>query len=132
MEVHARAPEPLSNKGPMDKNWQMWKKDFLIFMKASGGIKKTEEEKASFFMNLIGRVGQEALENIKFEDSENDNLEILLKKFDEYFDPPKREVEERYKFFTRSKKNNETIEDYINDLKVRNPFFYLTSTYQDE
>lgn len=119
MEGFARAPAPLSDAKPMDKTWKMWKQEFIIFLKAAGFDKKTNEEKAFCLMNQIGRVGLAAMQEMHFESDEEKDYDILINKFDEYFDPPKRETEERFKFYTRSKKNNESIEAYIADLKEK-------------
>lgn len=119
MEAHARAPAPLSDTKPMDKTWKMWRQEFIIFLKVSGFAKKSSEEKAFCLQNQIGRVGLEAMVDMELSDEEKEDYDVLLSKFDEYFDPPKRETEERYKFYTRSKKNNETIEAYIADLKEK-------------
>lgn len=119
MEAFARAPEPLSDTKPMDKTWKTWKQAFIIFIKAAGFDKKTSEEKAFCLLNRIGNVGMAAMQEMQLEDEEEKDFDILLNKFDEYFDPPKRETEERHKFYTRSKKNNEPIEAYIADLKEK-------------
>ncbi|OXU26401.1 hypothetical protein TSAR_009769 [Trichomalopsis sarcophagae] len=119
MEGFARAPAPLSDTKPMDKTWKMWKQEFIIFLKAAGFDKKTNEEKAFCLMNQIGRVGLAAMQEMQLDGNEEKDFDILINKFDEYFDPPKRETEERFKFYTRSKKNNEPIEAYIADLKEK-------------
>ena len=119
MESDARPPEKLSNSESMDRNWNRWKHDFLIYMKLTGGINKPEDEKAAWLKNLIGQVGLEAIETITFDNPDDkENMTILLQKLEEYFDPPKNEIFERNKFFQRSKKNTESIDAYIEDLKV--------------
>jgi hypothetical protein len=98
----------------------MWKQQFVIFLKTAGYDKKPSDDKACLLLNCIGSLGLEVMQDMEF-DNEEDKLDydIVLQKFDEHFDPPKREVEERFKFYTRSKKNNEPIEDYIADLKEK-------------
>ncbi|KAK2584700.1 hypothetical protein KPH14_007034 [Odynerus spinipes] len=49
--------------------------------------------------------------------SEKEDLKILLKKFDNYYYPEETEVQKRFKFFTRRMKTNETMENYVQDLK---------------
>jgi len=119
MEAHARAPDPLKMDKDMVTNWQSWKEDFIIFMKITGYINKSNEIRANFLKNRIGKVGIDAIQNISFDKPEDkDDMDILILKLEEYFNPPRREVIERYQFFTKSKKQNETIEQYINNLKV--------------
>jgi len=118
MEVHARAPEPLKNTKPMDKTWKMWKQEFLIFLKVAGHDKS--ENKGTLLIHYMGKLAHEVMQDIEFENkAEEEDFDVLIKKFDDYFDPPKSETEERYKFYTRHKKNNETIEAYIVDLKEK-------------
>ncbi|XP_024884717.1 uncharacterized protein LOC112462882 [Temnothorax curvispinosus] len=120
MEAHARAPDPLTKDGDMASNWQCWKEDFIIFMKVTGYMDKPNEIRANLLKNRIGKVGIEAIQNISFDNMQDkDDMDILIKKLEEYFNPPKNEVVERHQFFTRSKKQNESIEQYINILKEK-------------
>lgn len=119
METHARAPDPLKSDGDMASNWHSWKEDFMIFMKLTGYIDKSNEIRANLLKNRIGTVGMKAMQNMSFNNPEDkDNMDILLEKFEKVFNPPKNEVIERYQFFTKAKKANETIEQYISSLKV--------------
>ncbi|XP_077266438.1 uncharacterized protein LOC143899761 isoform X3 [Temnothorax americanus] len=121
MEAYARAPDPLKKDGDVASNWQTWKEDFLIFMKVNDGfIDKSNEWRANLLKNRIGTVGIEAIQNMSFDDTQDrDDMDVLIKKLEEYFNPPKKEVVERYQFFTRSKKQNESIERYISILKEK-------------
>ncbi|KYN40815.1 hypothetical protein ALC56_04705 [Trachymyrmex septentrionalis] len=120
MEVHARAPDPLTIDGDMASNWQSWKEDFIIFMNLTGYIDKPNEVRANLLKNRIGKVGIDAIQNFSFDNVEDkDNMDILIQKLENYFNPPKKEVVERYNFFTRAKKQNESIEQYINILKEK-------------
>ncbi|XP_071569396.1 uncharacterized protein [Temnothorax nylanderi] len=120
MEAHVRAPDPLTKNGDMASNWQTWKEDFIIFMKVTGYIDKPNEIRANLLKNRIGKVGIEAIQNMSFDNMQDrDDMDILIKKLEEYFNPPKKEVVERYQFFTRSKRQNESIEQYINILKEK-------------
>lgn len=125
MEQFARRPDELSSKGPMDVNWRNWKQQFLIFLKASGALDKPTDVKASLMMNLIGQAGLEIFHTFTFDPpSESEDLDLLMKKFDDYFDPKKSEAHERYVFFTSVKKNGDSLEQYISEMRVNN---FLTS-----
>ncbi|KAL2730809.1 uncharacterized protein V1478_005222 [Vespula squamosa] len=118
MENHIRPPQPLSNNLP--KTWLLWKEEFLIFMRLLGYMSRPEYYKANLFKNLIGPVGLEIISKLSFDDSNHaDNLDILMKKIDEYHNPPKKETERRYTFFNSSMKSNETIENYVQSLKEK-------------
>lgn len=119
MEAHARAPDPLTNDGDMANNWQNWKEDFLIFMKVTGYIDKSDEIRANLLKNRIGKIGIEVIQNMYFDDPQDkDNMDILIAKLEQHFNPPKNEVVERFYFFSMTRKQRESIEQHVNNLKV--------------
>ncbi|EFN78746.1 hypothetical protein EAI_08211 [Harpegnathos saltator] len=104
----------------MAKNWQSWKEDFIIFMKVTGYIDKPNEVRANLLKNRIGKIGIDVIQKISFNNlQDKDDMDILMTKLEEYFNPPKKEVVERYQFFKYSKKQNESLEQYINDLREK-------------
>ncbi|KAL0118296.1 hypothetical protein PUN28_009147 [Cardiocondyla obscurior] len=120
MEAFARAPDPLTKDGDLATNWKSWKEDFIIFLKLTGYINKPSDDRANLLKNRIGKIGIDAIQNIPFDDEkEKDDMDILIVKLEEYFNPPKNEVVERYQFFTTCKKPNESIEEHINVLKEK-------------
>lgn len=120
MEVYSiLPPQPLSKVGDVCENWQRWKKDFLLFLKASNNLKKSDDLKAYLLRSQIGKVGQDAIEKIIPQNSKDkDDINILLARLDLHFSPKNKQVVDRYNFFTRSRKSKESIEEYIEDLKV--------------
>lgn len=120
MEQFARPPQELSSDGPMDVNWRSWKQQFLIFLKASGAVNKDQDYKASLLMNLMGSVGQQVFQNFNFESPRDlENMDIIIEKFDNYYDPKKSEAYERNLFWTSRKKNEDSIDEYVKELKVK-------------
>ncbi|XP_070521263.1 uncharacterized protein [Cardiocondyla obscurior] len=120
MEAFARPPDPLTNDGDLASNWKSWKESFIIFMKVSGCISEPNDKRANFFKNCIGKIGIEAIQKISFDNEEDkDDMDILIVKLEEFFNPPKNELVERYEFFKTSKKANESIEQHINVLKEK-------------
>ena len=53
-----------------------------------------------------------------FEKTEIDKIEVLFAKFDEYCEPRKNIIMERYKFNTRVQRNDETADQYVTELKL--------------
>ncbi|KMQ85995.1 hypothetical protein RF55_15170 [Lasius niger] len=120
MEAYARAPDPLTKTDDMASNWQSWKEDFIIFMKVTGYINKPNEIRANLLKNRIGKIGIDAIQKISFDKPQDkEDMDILIAKLEEFFNPPKNEVVERFQFFTRDKKQNETMDEYINILKEK-------------
>ena len=54
-----------------------------------------------------------------FENTKIDKIEVLFAKFDEYCEPRKNIIMERYKFInTRVQRNDETADQYVTELKL--------------
>ncbi|XP_008211467.1 uncharacterized protein LOC100678320 [Nasonia vitripennis] len=112
-------PKPFNpDKNNVSKDWRIWKNEFSIYLELiSSSVKFTEKGKAYRLLNCIGTKGIEAMNEMTFENSdERENMDILLKKFDEIFDPPFDEIEERYKFFSRRKHPKESLDNYLADM----------------
>ncbi|XP_046605731.1 uncharacterized protein LOC124298134 isoform X1 [Neodiprion virginianus] len=117
---HARRPPELSSVGAMDENWKDWKRQFLIFLKASGNADKPADMRASMLLNFIGPVGLTVLKNFTFDDPDDEeNVEILIEKFENHFSPRKTEVHDRYIFFSSVRQHSETIPHYVQTLKKK-------------
>ncbi|CAL7938042.1 unnamed protein product [Xylocopa violacea] len=112
-------PGPLSNNGDMAQNWMKWKKDFLMYLKATDATSKPNDVQAYLLRNCIGKFGQDIIEKIVTDSKEKDDINKLVQKLDKYFDWSKNEVVQRYNFFKTVKKPDVSIEDYIIDLKVK-------------
>ena len=115
-------PNPFTpKKNQINKDWEVWKKEFKMYLKLSGGYEKfSEEQRAFLLINLMGTEAFIAMNQISFDDPENDvkDMDILIQRFDQFFNPPLIEAKERFKFFSRRKSDKESIEDYIAALKV--------------
>lgn len=119
MEGTIKPPAPLSNEGDVAENWMRWKTDFMIFMEFTNYNDKAQDIKAYLLRNYIGKFGQSVIQKIVFENTaDKDDMNKLLTKLDAYFNPVN-EVMARYLFLTRYKQKNESIEDYISDLKKK-------------
>lgn len=126
-EIQINKPQYFNlNENTKSKDWYVWKKDFLIYLELTNARSNLSEKGLAYLLlNFMGPVGIEAKENIKFNDpSDEENLDILLRKFDEIFDPPLNEIKERYKFFSRRKYESETIANYLACVKVNITFYY--------
>ncbi|CAK1547655.1 unnamed protein product [Leptosia nina] len=112
---HARPPSALSmaEGGPVSRAhaWKRWKQQFMIFLKASGVQTEPASVQSSLLINLIGPDGFDVYETFTFEKEEDkDDIRVLLKKFDAYFDTKGNITLTRYKFFTRVQEDGESIQ----------------------
>lgn len=116
MESHIRLPSPL--KDATVKSWTLWKEEFYVFMSLTGYASRDLDFQANMFKNHIGPVGIELISKLSFiHPGDKNNLHILMRKIDNYFNPQETEIQKRYKFFSRTKKVNETMECYVTALE---------------
>ena len=80
--------------------------------------KASEKERCAAFCYLIGQDGRDIYNTMAFEKTEIDKIEVLFVTFDEYCEPRKNIIMERYKFNTRVQRNDETADQYVNELKL--------------
>ncbi|CAK9824526.1 hypothetical protein ANTRET_LOCUS2682 [Anthophora retusa] len=117
MEMNISPPSPLTKSENMAHTWTIWKRDFMIYMKASQSFGKPKDVKAYMLRSCIGEFGQRVIEQIAAKDSNNlYNMDLLIHKLDKYF-VSNNEIQERYKFFTMQKSEKESITNYATTLK---------------
>ncbi len=78
---------------------------------------KTEKEKHSMFLYLIGEEGSEIYETMVLAEQEKDTLEPLFTKFKAHCNPKKNVTIERDKFTSRVQGPDEPVDQWVNDLK---------------
>ena len=66
----------------------------------------------------LGDEGVNVYNAFKFEETEVDKYDVVLKKFEDHCTPRRNEVFERYKFFTTSQQEGQTVDNYITKLKT--------------
>lgn len=119
---HARPPPELSLEGsPVGRAdaWKRWKTQFKLFLKASGVHKEEIGVQASLLINLIGPEGFDVYETFTYEtETDKDDVNVLIKKYDEYFGVKHNITLARYNFFTRNQEIGESISQYVTALKL--------------
>ena len=80
--------------------------------------KSSEKEQCAAFRYVIGQEGRDIYNTMAFKDTEFDKIEVLFSKFDEYCEPRKNIIMERYKFNTRMQRSDETPDQYVIELKL--------------
>lgn len=76
------------------------------------------------FLHVTGDEVIKVYNTMVFEDDEED-IEVLKNKFQEYCEPRKNITYLRHMFFTRSPAKNESIDAYVTDLKNKDCEFVL-------
>lgn len=77
---------------------------------------ESEKEKCSAF--LIGPAGRDVYNTMTLTEEETDKIDVLFDKFEEYCKPKQNVTIERYHFNTRTQSKEETIDQYVLELRL--------------
>lgn len=112
-----RGVPPMVFSGNLAENWKFWKQRFMVYLQATEISKKEDVTKCAQLLTLIGEEGIRIFNTFKIEEANKDKLDVLIKYFDEYFNPKKNVTFERYKFLTCKQKEGQSVENYVTLLK---------------
>lgn len=119
---HARPPvELVLEGGPANRadSWRKWLKQFNVFLKASGVCKESKDVQASLLINLVGPDGYDIYSTFKFlKDGDEDDIDVLIKKFCDHFGTKHNTTMARFRFFTRNQEKGEHIDSYVTALRL--------------
>ena len=77
--------------------------------------KNSEKEKCSAFLYTIGQAGRDVYNTMQLTEEERDKIEVL---FEAYCKPKQNVTIERYRFNTRAQRKEETIDQYVLELRL--------------
>ena len=112
-KLHQPAEMDFSSTGNMVERWKQTVELYLDIAMAD----KTEAEKCKTLLYVIEREGREIFTTFTFADGENDKLDKLIEKFQNYCIPKKNITMEEHKFNTRIQGSTELIDQFVIDLK---------------
>jgi hypothetical protein len=118
-----KPPSALNLEGNLSENWKRWKQRFELYMKATGTDEKDEEVKIAILLHCIGEDALEIYNTFSFGDTDAEAeaarkvYDTTLQKFDQYCTPRKNTLFERFKFWQRSQREGETVDQFATDLK---------------
>lgn len=110
-------PTPLSGEGNLDHNWKAFKEEFGIYMVASEKTKKSKEVQAAIFLNLIGEYGRGLFKNFNMAEADKKDLEKIAAAFENFCEPKKNVIYERFKFNQRSQEAGETFDNFLTAIQ---------------
>ena len=115
-----RPPETFSFDGPdVGQRWTRWDKVFRTYFVACEFKKKPKDIQVAILLNCAGSEAQEIHETFVFETPEEaKDVDRVLEKFNEYCNPGKNTVYERYKFRNRKQQADEPVDKWVKDLKT--------------
>lgn len=111
-----RPPKPLSVDSNIHNNWKQFKQSYNIFITATGRENKTKEVKAAILLNLIGEEGLELFNTFDLQENQEKDVDAIIKAFDDYINPRRNIIYERFLFYNRNQKEGEDFEHYLTEL----------------
>nr|XP_037269644.1 uncharacterized protein K02A2.6-like [Rhipicephalus microplus] len=114
-----KPPDRLCLTGNVQKNWQLFKQKFELFLQATEpATRLTEAARTARLLTAAGDDALEVFNNFTFAEGENkQDYQTVVKKFEEYCAEQQNEVYERYVFRTRTQDEAEPVEHFIRDLR---------------
>lgn len=107
---------PLCMVDDMAINWKKFKRQFNTFIDAYHEA-ATESRKVAILLHSAGDEAAEVFESFQLNDADKKKLDIVLKKFEEYYVPSTNVTYQRYVFFNRRQEDGEAYEHYMATLK---------------
>ena len=119
-------PSPLVFQGNLPENFRRFKQKFNLYLLASGGSTKPIETQNAILLYVIGDEGLEVYNTLTITPRNDDagnaipiNTVDILNAFEQYCNPRKNVVYERYKFFNIKQEEGQLIDDFITQLKLQ-------------
>ena len=121
-------PPPLSLEGNLSENWRRWYQKFGFYLMYKSETVKKEVEKVGLLLSMIGDEALDVYGTFKFTDDvgefsgtfehhERLKLKDIVKQFEDYCNPRKMILLERFVFWHRSQGEAETIDQYVTELR---------------
>ncbi|CAB4036167.1 Hypothetical predicted protein [Paramuricea clavata] len=112
-------PKSLIFDDNLATTWESWKKSWTRYEIATGVQKQEGIVRVSTLLSVIGEDGVKAYDTFTWGEDENQNdVDIVLKKFDEYCSPRTQIIYERYRFNNRNQAPGENIATYLTELRT--------------
>ncbi|KAJ8880891.1 hypothetical protein PR048_017364 [Dryococelus australis] len=104
-----KSSSPLILDGNVCENFRKFKQNFAIFMLATGFVSKPSLVKVAMLLNVIGDEAVVLYYTFELMAEDRQDYEKVLKAFEDYCDPVKNIVVERFKFHSRLQEECESF-----------------------
>ena len=112
-----KPPAPMNFDCNVSEQWKSFKRAWELFALATQLDSKPEPVQVATFLTVCGPQAQRIFATLTFQDNEKDRLAPLIQKFDEYCEPRKNIIVNRYMFNARQQTPQESASEYITVLK---------------
>ncbi|UYV60689.1 K02A2.6-like [Cordylochernes scorpioides] len=113
----ARRPPRTRPARKCSENWRRFKQRLMLYLEATEKATKPDKLKVAILLNFIGEEALEVFNTFHLKEDEAENFDLLINKFDDFCEPKKNVIFERFKFFSATQKDGESIDSFITELK---------------
>jgi len=110
-QIRLQPPDPFNFRDPED--WPRWKRRFQQFRVALGLVEEDAVKQISTFLYCLGEEAEAVLTSTNATEDDRKDYDLVLAKFDEFFQVRKNVIYERARFNRRNQLSGETAEEYI-------------------
>lgn len=118
-----KLPPELNVSGNLEVNWKTWYQRFTNYMLATEKSSKNNEAKIAILLTLIGDDGVNIYNTFKKVSISNDKGEAdydkVIQMFTQHCTGKKNIVYERYCFLMHKRKEEQTIDNFVTELKLK-------------
>ena len=112
-------PKALSFDDNLATTWKSWKQAWKRYEITTGMHKQEGVVRVSTLLSIIGEDGVKAHDTFTWNEEEDQNdIELVLQKFDLFCAPRTQVIYERYRFNNRNQEPGENITSYLTELRT--------------
>ena len=112
------APSKLDLQGHVETSWRKFKRQWQNYAVASRLDKEEKDYQCAVFLACIGEDALEVFDGLPFAEGENkEDIDLVIKKFEEFCIGTTCEAYESYKFHKREQETGENIDAYVAALR---------------
>ncbi|UYV84941.1 hypothetical protein LAZ67_X004064, partial [Cordylochernes scorpioides] len=89
----------------------------MLYLEATEKASKPDKLKVAILLNFIGEEALKVFNTFHLKEDEGENFDLVINKFDNFCEPKKNVIFERFKFFSATQKDGESIDSFITELK---------------
>lgn len=110
-------PPPLLHSANMADNWRRFRRDFDIYMIATGGFQLDDGTKLAIFLHVIGEESRNTYDTFEWTDTTRPTYKDTVQKFEDIYSPQKNESVQTHIFNKRIQRPGESFEKFLEDLR---------------
>ena len=115
--MNVNIPEPLSLQGNLAQNWKTFSQNFSNYLLATDKEDAEDKKKIALLLNIVGQDGVDLSNTFKLSEADKVKFDKVIEAFVNYTTPKKNTTYERYIFFGRNQKTEETYNQYVTELR---------------